>query len=100
MDIIDIEKDRWEWSQKQFPDATAESSLLHLKKEIKEIESDLTNGTPQAEEYADALMCLLDSSKRAGISFNELIEAMHNKHYNININRTWVKTPDGDYRHV
>lgn len=99
-DIIEIESRRWEWSKNLFTEATAESGLLKMEEEVKEIREDLRNGTPKAEEYADAIMCLFDSAARAGIMATEVMEAYHEK-VRVNIEeRTWRKNPDNTYSHI
>lgn len=100
-DIIKLEKERLEWSLKNFPDATKASSLKKLREEIDEVEvcllfpdvSDIT------EEYADCLMCLFDSAGRAGILPEQIFEAFAKK-LEINKNRKWKKNPNNTYSHV
>ena len=99
LDLNKIENDRFRWSLKTFPDATPISSLRKLESEIKEIEADLNNGTPKPVEYADALMCLLDSAGRAGISFAAIVDAYYTKNF-INKKRKWIKNPDNSYSHI
>ena len=97
--LIELEAERLEWSLKTFPDATAISSLRKLESEIKEIEHDLLNGVRRPEEYADALMCLLDSAGRNRISVPEIIGAFAAK-LKINKKRVWAKNPDNSYSHI
>jgi hypothetical protein len=97
--LIELEKERMEWSLKTFPEATAISSLRKLESEIKEIEADIQSGKKVPEEYADALMCLLDSAGRNGISLENIIEAFAIKLIK-NKARKWVKNPDNSYSHV
>src|SRR5689334_6659330 len=98
-DILKIEEERFAWSKKTFIEATAISSLRKLEQEIIEIENDLAIGTPEAEEYADALMCLFDSAGRSGITAEEIFIA-YEKKFEINKSRTWKKNPDNSYSHV
>lgn len=98
-DLIQLEKDRLEWSLKTFPEATAISSLRKLEQEIEEIEVDIVEGHRNPEEYADALMCLLDSAGRRGIFMPEIIEAFAKK-CAINKKREWRKNSDNSYSHV
>ncbi len=97
--IIDLEKERLEWSLKNFPEATAISSLRKLESEIKEIEVDIIKGNREPLEYADALMCLFDSAGRQGISVEEIFIAFEHK-LKINQRRVWVKNPDNTYSHI
>ena len=99
-DIIKLEAIRWEWSQRIFDEATAESSLTKAKIEIKEIEADLESGNPKADEYADAIMCIFDSAERAGLTATEVMDAYCEK-IRVNIfERTWRKNPDNTYSHI
>lgn len=97
--IIELEKERFEWSLKTFPDATPVSSLYKLESEIEEIKRDLWDGRREPIEYADALMCLFDSAGRNGISVQEIFDAFETK-LEINKKRVWNKNPDNSYSHV
>lgn len=97
--IIELEKERLEWSKKTFPEATPESCLKKLEEEIAEIRCDMSLGVARAEEYADALMCLLDSAGRQEITVEMIIEEFASKFY-INKQRKWIKNPDNTYSHV
>lgn len=107
--IIELEKERLEWSLKTFPEATPRSSILKLQseakevlKEIKKLEAfpDGDNGLEDlTAEYADCLMCLFDSAGRADVSIEDIIEAFAEK-LEINKSRTWVKNLDNTYSHV
>jgi hypothetical protein len=99
IDLIQLEKQRFEWSLKTFPEATAKSSLKKLKEEIKEIKSDMKAGVKNPEEYADALMCLFDSAGRDGIPVEAIVNAFAKK-FEINKNRQWIKNPDNTYSHI
>ncbi len=98
--IIDLEKERFEWSLKTFPESTALSSLQHLKKEIKEIEQDIAARKIEPIEYADCLMCLFDSAGRQGISPEQIFTAFKEKLRINKYERTWVKNPDNTYSHT
>ena len=98
-DLIKLEAERFAWSLKIFPEATPLSSLKKLQSEIKEIEVDLTLGRRNPEEYADALMCLLDSAGRRGIGLREIVVAFSNK-LEKNKKRGWRKNEDSTYSHV
>jgi hypothetical protein len=97
--LIELEKERLEWSLKTFPEATPIASLRKLESEIQEIEDDIKNGFQVPEEYADALMCLFDSAGRHGISVEEIIKAFAVK-LDINKARKWKKNPDNSYSHI
>ena len=98
--FIELEKERSEWSNKIFTEATPLSSLRKAQEEIHEIRVDLHEGEPKAEEYADAIMCLFDSAQRAGLTANDIRDAYEKKNH-INIyERTWKKNPDNTYSHI
>ncbi len=99
--IIKLEKKRLKWSLKTFPIATPKSSLLHLRKEIKEVLHDLKHGAEKelTEEYADCLSLLFDSAGRRGI-FPEQIFKAFGKKLKKNKKRNWTKNTDGTYSHI
>ena len=104
--IIELEKERLEWSLKTFPDATAFSSLRKLEDEIKEVELAFEHTTIDGfdkealtEEYADCLMCLFDSAGRTGISVEDIVQSFAIK-LEKNKNRSWKKNADNTYSHV
>jgi len=97
--IIELEKERFEWSLKTFPEATAISSLRKLESEIKEIKLDIVIGIKEPMEYADALMCLFDSAGRNGISVERIFKSFEEK-LEINKKRKWKKNPDNSYSHL
>lgn len=97
--LIELERERFEWATKTFPCATSMSSLNKLREEIVEIEAGLTSGTPDPFEYADALMCLLDSASRAGVTPEVILEAFEKK-ISINKLRTWRRNTDNTYSHI
>lgn len=99
LELVPMEKERLAWSLQTFPDATPQSALNHLKEEIKEIEQNIADGVNDATEYADAIMLLLDSAGRRGISVVDILYAFRQKH-EINKTRRWEKNPDGSYYHV
>jgi hypothetical protein len=97
--LIELEKERLEWSLKTFPEATPISSLRKLESEIKEIEVDIIGNNKNPEEYADALMCLLDSAGRQGILVEEILQSFAIK-FEKNKVRKWKKNPDNSYSHI
>lgn len=101
-EMIEVEKNRFEWSLKTFPEATALSSLQKLKDEADEVEKELIHGhsgEELQEEYADCLMCLFDSAGRAGITPEQLLRAFALKHEK-NKSRKWIKNENNSYSHV
>jgi hypothetical protein len=86
------------WSQATFgSDAVRDwtGPLAHLGKELREIEAQPMD----REEWADALLLLLDASRRAGFSAQGLLLAAEYK-LSINKNRDWQKpNADGSVEH-
>lgn len=97
--LADIERARLKWSLETFTEATPVSSLRKCEAEIQEIEFNIFKGIKDAEEYADALMCLMDSAGREGITVEEIFEAYRLK-FEKNKLRKWVKNSDNGYSHV
>ncbi len=99
--IFELEEERFKWSLKTFPEASALGSLKKLKEEVAEIEVNITNGERDVMEYADCLMCLFDSARRQEepILIQEIFDSFEKK-LEINKKRTWVKNDKGSYSHV
>lgn len=97
--IFDLEKERFEWSMKNFPKQSSGESLKHLEKEIKEIRLSLNANAPDIIEFADAQMLLWDSVQRAGITLDELFLAFKDK-FEENKLRKWNKSIDGHFEHI
>lgn len=104
--LEELELERFEWSLKTFPEATAISSLIKAEEEGKEIEDALflyqvgeITLEELAEEYADRIMCDLDSAERAGVSVTMLRDSFEKK-LQKNKAREWVKNADNTYSHV
>lgn len=90
-DLIDLYNNHAQWSQATFGADDERGPLgpiRHLRKETYELEAAPTD----PEEYADALLLLLDASRRAGISLADLIAAGRAK-LEVNKARAW---PDGN----
>lgn len=70
-----------DWSQKTFPHQTPQSKFEHLTREIKELESDLSDG----EEMADCFILLAGLAEMKGVDL--MTEAL--KKLATNQNREW-----------
>ena len=98
--ITDLADSQSKWSQETFGSDDRRGpigALRHLEIESRETCEAWTshvNGTssmPQVrEEFADGFLLLLDASRRAGISFHELLDAAIAKHEK-NKRREWPK---------
>lgn len=101
------------WSVKTFTKATAQVGLLKLMEETKEINDKLiifeTQGVPGhfmntfkddlAEEYADAILCLLHSAAKMGFNADDIAQAIENK-VHVNEHCEWILNKDNTYSHV
>jgi hypothetical protein len=94
-----------EFSINKFPNSTAESSLIGLKREADEAIQELHginrdyDGKALPLEYVDCFMYLIDSIQRAGISLEQIKESFIDK-LAINEKRKWNQNVDGSYSHV
>ncbi len=85
-----------DWQDKQFPTATVESKLKHLKSEINE----LLDNPNDDMEYADCFMLLIGAADKARISLDALVFAVRKK-LEINKKRKWGKSnKDGFTEHI
>lgn len=99
VDLLQAENERFQWSLKTFPEATALGALAKCREELKEIELDIVSGKRRPVEFADALMCLFDAAQRHGITLPDIFQAYKDK-VELNKSRTWVKNPNGSYSHI
>lgn len=91
-----------EFTTKTFPRATAAGALLHMQRELEEIQMDLDNRVQNdhlAEECADALGCYIDFCNRIGITPQMLNRAFDMK-LQKNKHRKWKDNGDGSYSHI
>jgi NTP pyrophosphatase (non-canonical NTP hydrolase) len=85
---------------KTFNEADPLSSMNKLEEEMEEVSEAILHGHENlAEEYADCMMCLLDSAARLGIQPDDLMIAFAAK-LQVNKNRNWVKNADNTYSHL
>lgn len=88
-----------DWSQKTFGSDKERGPigpLKHLRKEAKEAIAKPND----LEEYADCLFLVFDATRRAGFSYDQLVEACFAKLAE-NKGRKWQKpTKDGPVEHV
>lgn len=91
--------DQAAWSQKTFGADTERGPIGPLKHMLKEVQEVLEKPT-DVEEYADLLLLLMDSSRRAGINPMALLQAARAK-MRKNKQREWPKpTSDEPVEHV
>ena len=85
-----------EWGLETFPEATAQSVLLHLQEEIGELWAEVDQGTPVNEELADCFILLIQLARQLDL---DVYEEVHKK-FEINKTRTWEKVDAGFWKHV
>lgn len=89
------------WQKNTFTQATALSKIAHLRQEIEELADDLKNNNPdQNLEFADCFILLFGAANSAGMSYQNIVEAIDQK-MKINYQRQWGKpNEDGVVNHV
>jgi dATP/dGTP pyrophosphohydrolase len=108
-DVFEYAVNSWmKWTKVSFPKSSADSTLKHLQREIKEVLEELESDTPHPRqdnsvmtlmEYSDAMICLLTSAGKSGFTIEQLKTAIMNK-MQINYKRKWKDNGDGTYSHV
>lgn len=78
------------WSVKTFGEADALPKINHLALEVIELHDALRNGTlgEISKEFADCFILLVDGAAAHGITFNQLMIAVAEKHEENKL-RTW-----------
>lgn len=96
-DLQQLQDSIEEWSDPTFGyNRPPSSSLHHMAEEVKE----LIKEPLDRMEYADVMMLLLDSARRAGIKADDLVDATYEK-LAINKSRKWGKPNEHGYvKHV
>lgn len=88
-----------EWSNQVFGSITERGPmglLKHLRKEVEEV----IDNPGDLMEYADCMTLVMDATRRAGFTFDQLVEAMFAK-LEINRAREWPKAgPNEPVEHV
>lgn len=113
INAMQIFKHQWLEKQKQFcetcvPKATAQSSLIHLVREIDELHEELIYQERAGHrlsnnllmEYVDCALCIVSSAIQYGYTPLQIMSGLEKK---ISINlyeRKWKENPDGTYSHV
>lgn len=89
------------WQNNTFTRATALSKIAHLRQEIEELADDIKNNNPnQNLEFADCFILLFGAANSAGMSYQNIIDAINQK-MEINYQRQWGKpNEDGVVNHV
>lgn len=84
-----------DWQAKTFPKATALSKVHHLIEEVNELKNDVEACSPNTRlEFADCFLLLFGAAKAYGMSYDSILEAIHDK-MQINLKRNWGK-PDAN----
>lgn len=89
------------WQDETFPHSTEQSRIAHLKKEVLELEKAVVQHQrrPNAvtiddkkDEYTDCFFLLFGAAKKAGMSYEDICNAILRK-FRVNEKRKWGK-PD------
>ena len=89
------------WQDKTFGEATPQSKLAHLDEELIELKEAIEAGSAdQYLEFADCFLLLFGAAAKAGMSYDDICEAIDSK-MEINKKRKWGK-PDknGVVKHI
>lgn len=79
-----------------FGASTVRAKLHHLAEEVQELMED----PDDQHEWADCVILLIDSAKKAGLDMDDLYKAVENK-MKINKNRKWGEPDEnGVVRHI
>jgi NTP pyrophosphatase (non-canonical NTP hydrolase) len=85
------------WQSATFKQATALSKLAHLKEELQELKIDIENNNPAKRlEFADCFILLFGAAASAGMSYDDIQEAIKEK-MTINYQRKWGKPNEEGY---
>jgi NTP pyrophosphatase (non-canonical NTP hydrolase) len=89
------------WQKNTFKQATPLSKIAHLRQEIEELAIDIKNNNPnQNLEFADCFILLFGAANSAGMSYQNIIDAINQK-MEINYQRKWGKpNEDGVVNHL
>lgn len=90
-DLAQLRAEHAAWSQAQFGDVSAVGPAKHLSKEALEVAA----APCDPIEHADCWMLLWDMQRRAGISDEQLAQAIREK-LAVNKARAWGKTREGE----
>ncbi|MBW4237712.1 DUF550 domain-containing protein [Enterobacter roggenkampii] len=88
-----VRSDHAEWSQSTFGDVGPVGPLKHLSKEALEAAAE----PEDLSEWADMQFLLWDAQRRAGISDEQITQAMIDK-LAVNKTRQWPEPKDGEPR--
>jgi hypothetical protein len=95
--LLDLVEDNSAWSQATFGSDAERGpigALKHLEEEAREAQAEPTD----ILEYADCLLLLLDATRRAGWSVEDLVNAAYDK-MKVNKTRTFIKAPPDQPSH-
>lgn len=77
------------WQEETFPNSTALSKVHHLTEEIYELTNDIVLKKETVRlEFADCFILLMGAANRVGLSYEDLVNAIQEKH-EINLKRKW-----------
>lgn len=84
------------WQIKTFPKSSALSVMAHLSEEMMELTDELCKKAVDShfseelmkEEFADCFILMYGLADRAGLKYDEIVDAI-NKKMEVNMKRTW-----------
>lgn len=90
-----------EWQEATFPEQPTLAKISHLAAELQEVVDDVIENRPTKRlEFADAIILLYGAAKSEGYSYEDICNAIDEKH-DINVSRFWGKADEnGVIRHI
>lgn len=88
------------WQNIVFTKATPLSCVNHLEEEVKELKAELESGNIDHKEIADCFLLLIGVCNKAGLSYDEIVNAIDAK-MEVNYKREWGQPNDKGYvKHI
>lgn len=88
------------WQDSVFTQATPLSCAKHLKEEVKELTESIERGELDTAEVADCFMLLIGVCNTAGMTYDDIIKCLYEKHQ-INLQRKWGQPNEQGYvKHI
>jgi hypothetical protein len=90
-----------EWQEATFPNQPTMAKISHLATELSELVDDIEQDKPSKRlEFADCFILLFGAAKAEGLSYEDICNAIDEKH-DINVSRFWSSPDDnGVIRHI
>ena len=90
-----------EWQEATFPEQPTMAKISHLASELSELVDDIIeNRKTKRLEFADCFILLFGAAKSEGLSYEDICNAIDEKH-DINVSRFWGNPDEnGVIRHI